>query len=86
MRSTGLVLIVGFVVGSVAPSAAEPVAPPIQQLTRDVYKELVEINTTQSVGDTFAAARAMAARLTAAGFARARSRQSRATPAASRLR
>jgi acetylornithine deacetylase/succinyl-diaminopimelate desuccinylase-like protein len=70
MRSTGLVLIAGFVVGSAAPSAAEPVPPPIQQLTRDVYKELVEINTTQSVGDTFAAARAMAARLTAAGFAK----------------
>jgi acetylornithine deacetylase/succinyl-diaminopimelate desuccinylase-like protein len=34
----------------------------------DIYKELVEINTTDSVGDNTAAARAMAARLIAAGF------------------
>jgi acetylornithine deacetylase/succinyl-diaminopimelate desuccinylase-like protein len=34
----------------------------------DVYKELVEINTTDSVGDTTAAAQAVAARLIAAGF------------------
>lgn len=40
-----------------------------QQLTRDIYKELVEINTTASVGDTAKAAQAMAARLKAAGFA-----------------
>jgi acetylornithine deacetylase/succinyl-diaminopimelate desuccinylase-like protein len=40
-----------------------------QQLSRDIYKELVEINTSQSVGDTYRAAQAMAARLKAAGFA-----------------
>jgi len=40
-----------------------------QQLARDIYQELVEINTSQSVGDTYAAAQAMAARLKAAGFA-----------------
>jgi acetylornithine deacetylase/succinyl-diaminopimelate desuccinylase-like protein len=40
-----------------------------QQLQRDIYQELVEINTTQSAGDTFKAAEAMAARLKAAGFA-----------------
>jgi acetylornithine deacetylase/succinyl-diaminopimelate desuccinylase-like protein len=34
---------------------------------RDIYKELVEINTTDSVGDTVAAAQAMAARLRAGG-------------------
>lgn len=39
-----------------------------QQRLHDIYKELVEINTTDSVGDNTAAARAMAARLTAAGF------------------
>jgi acetylornithine deacetylase/succinyl-diaminopimelate desuccinylase-like protein len=38
------------------------------QLARDVYQELVEINTSQSAGDTYKAARAMAARLIAAGF------------------
>ncbi len=39
-----------------------------RKTARDIYKELVEINTSQSVGDTFAAATAMAARLKAAGF------------------
>jgi acetylornithine deacetylase/succinyl-diaminopimelate desuccinylase-like protein len=39
-----------------------------QQLARDIYEELVEIDTSQSVGDTFKAAEAMAARLKAAGF------------------
>ena len=41
---------------------------PDQQLARDIYQELVEINTSQSVGDTYQAAQAMAARLKAAGF------------------
>jgi acetylornithine deacetylase/succinyl-diaminopimelate desuccinylase-like protein len=45
-----------------APSAVS------KQLAREVYRELVEINTTQSVGDTHRAALAMAARLKAAGF------------------
>lgn len=40
-----------------------------QQLARDIYRELIEINTTDSVGDNTAAARAMAQRLRAAGFA-----------------
>ncbi|MBA2647240.1 MAG: M20/M25/M40 family metallo-hydrolase [Pyrinomonadaceae bacterium] len=39
-----------------------------QQLLRDIYKELIEINTTDSAGDTTKAAEAMAARLRAAGF------------------
>jgi acetylornithine deacetylase/succinyl-diaminopimelate desuccinylase-like protein len=39
-----------------------------QQLARDIYQELVEINTSQSAGDTYRAAQAMAARLKAAGF------------------
>ena len=68
MRSIGIALIAALVAGSAAPSAAEPVPPPIQQLTRDVYQQLVELNTTESVGDTFAAAKAMAARLIAAGL------------------
>jgi acetylornithine deacetylase/succinyl-diaminopimelate desuccinylase-like protein len=71
MRNAGFALIACFLAGSVGPSAAEPVPPATQQLSRDIYKELVEINTTQSVGDTFAAAKAMGARLTAAGFAKA---------------
>jgi len=42
---------------------------PQQQLAFDVYKELVEIDTTTATGDTRQAADAMAARLRAAGFA-----------------
>jgi len=41
---------------------------PTQQFARDIYKELVEINTVTPTGDTLAAAEAMAARLRAAGF------------------
>jgi len=57
-----------------AAAAAELTATKLtdrQQYARDVYKELVEINTSQSVGDTYKAAQAMAARLKAAGFAAA---------------
>ena len=39
-----------------------------QQFALDIYRQLLEINTTASVGDTYAAAQAMAARLIDAGF------------------
>ena len=39
-----------------------------QAALREIYRELVEINTTDSVGDNTRAAEAMAARLLAAGF------------------
>src|SRR4051812_35321147 len=53
-----------------APAALRPEAlTPQQQLAFDVYKELVEIDTTTATGDTQRAAEAMAARLRAAGFA-----------------
>jgi acetylornithine deacetylase/succinyl-diaminopimelate desuccinylase-like protein len=39
-----------------------------QQLLHDIYQQLIEINTTDSVGDCTAAAKAMAERLRAAGF------------------
>jgi acetylornithine deacetylase/succinyl-diaminopimelate desuccinylase-like protein len=42
---------------------------PQQQLAFDIYKELIEIDTTTATGDTKQAADAMAARLRAAGFA-----------------
>ena len=38
-------------------------------LARNLFKELVEINTTQSAGDSHQAAQAMAARVRSAGFA-----------------
>src|SRR5476649_1739360 len=46
--------------------AAEPTTQ--QQAFRQIYQELMEINTTDSVGDTVKAAEAMAARLRAAGL------------------
>ncbi len=39
-----------------------------QARAREIFKQLVEINTTQSVGNTTQAAEAMAARFKAAGF------------------
>jgi len=50
-------------------SAAAQALSPNQQQARDIYKELVEINTVTPTGDTAKAAESMAARLRAAGFA-----------------
>jgi acetylornithine deacetylase/succinyl-diaminopimelate desuccinylase-like protein len=43
-------------------------SPADRQLARDILRELIEINTTDSLGNTPRAARAMARRLLAAGF------------------
>ena len=56
-----------FTFGATAISA-QPLTPDQAQL-RAIYQELVEINTTDSAGDTTQAARAMAAHLKTAGFA-----------------
>lgn len=48
-------------------AAAEGLSPQ-QQFARDVYQELIEVNTVTATGDTARAADAMAARLRAAGF------------------
>jgi acetylornithine deacetylase/succinyl-diaminopimelate desuccinylase-like protein len=48
--------------------AAAQSLPPHQQLAHDIYKQLVEINTTESVGSTTVAAEAVAARFRAAGI------------------
>jgi acetylornithine deacetylase/succinyl-diaminopimelate desuccinylase-like protein len=58
-----------------APIHAAPLAgqgaglSPDQQLAKDIFRELIEINTTDGSGDNTRAAEAMAARLRAAGFA-----------------
>jgi acetylornithine deacetylase/succinyl-diaminopimelate desuccinylase-like protein len=64
-----------FALGTVPGEAqTPPTTPPNpnlnaqQQLARDIYQELLEINTTESVGDTYQTAQAMRARLIAAGF------------------
>ena len=43
-------------------------SPADRQLARDIFRELIEINTTDSLGNTPRAARAMARRLVVAGF------------------
>lgn len=68
----GLALLgsVVVVMGEPRPSRAETLTAP-QQLAFDIYKELVEIDTTTATGDTARAAEAMGARLRAAGFGEA---------------
>jgi acetylornithine deacetylase/succinyl-diaminopimelate desuccinylase-like protein len=44
--------------------------PATKKLSRDIFQQLIEINTTDSVGNTTAAANAMAQRLLDAGFAK----------------
>jgi len=50
---------------AVLPLAAQQ---PAQQLARDIFKQLIEINTTDSVGDNTRATEAMAARFRQAGY------------------
>jgi acetylornithine deacetylase/succinyl-diaminopimelate desuccinylase-like protein len=50
------------------PQAQPAALAPHQQLLREIYQELIEINTTNSVGDNTRAAEAMARRLLDAGF------------------
>src|SRR5262245_11937658 len=64
MRSF-LIALASVLVLAVGPAAAQ--SPEVVAF-RAIYQELVEINTTDSVGDTTKAAEAMAARLKAAGF------------------
>lgn len=50
-------------------SSQQPVLTPTLQLSRDIFKELIEINTTDTpLGNVTTAAEAMARRLRAAGF------------------
>jgi len=44
---------------------------PVNQIARDIFKQLIEINTTDSVGNVTTAAEAMAQRLRDGGFAEA---------------
>jgi acetylornithine deacetylase/succinyl-diaminopimelate desuccinylase-like protein len=55
-----------FLLSSVAGAALDD---PTRKLARDIFQQLIEINTTDSVGSTTVAADAMAKRLVDAGFA-----------------
>src|ERR1700674_1638207 len=63
-----LVFLILVLIGTPFSVAAQTLSPN-QQFARDIYKELVEINTVTPTGDTAKAAEAMAARLRAAGYA-----------------
>src|SRR4051794_41981327 len=58
-----------LLVAASASAAPPPLDAKTKQLVFDIYKQLIEINTTNSVGNNTTAAEAMAARLKAAGFA-----------------
>jgi acetylornithine deacetylase/succinyl-diaminopimelate desuccinylase-like protein len=62
-------LVAGVAIGLITAAASAGELSPKQQAFRAIYQELVEINTTDSVGDTVKAAEAMAAHLRAAGLA-----------------
>ncbi|HVH09200.1 MAG TPA: M20/M25/M40 family metallo-hydrolase [Gemmatimonadales bacterium] len=49
-------------------ATGQGLGPADRQLARDIFQQLIEINTTDSLGNTPRAARAMAERLTSAGF------------------
>jgi acetylornithine deacetylase/succinyl-diaminopimelate desuccinylase-like protein len=69
-----LSLLAGVLVQGADPATnqidAAPAAPPAahQLLAREIFRELIEINTVTATGDTAQAAEAMAARLRAAGL------------------
>jgi acetylornithine deacetylase/succinyl-diaminopimelate desuccinylase-like protein len=64
-RPTTAIIVLALL--TAAPAAGQGLAPH-QQLAKDIYKQLIETNTTQSTGSTTVAAEAMAARFRAAGF------------------
>ncbi|MDH6168080.1 hypothetical protein M2282_003231 [Variovorax boronicumulans] len=77
LRSTKTVLALSLalcgIAGMTGAAAQTTTAPtsltPQQQRFHDIYKELIEINTTHSTGDNTLAARAMEKRLIESGFA-----------------
>src|SRR5580658_2922444 len=67
MRFQGLIIAVLIVVPIVAPAIAQ-IDDATRKLSHDIFKQLIEINTTDSSGDNTPAARSMAKRLLDAGF------------------
>ena len=62
MSRTHLAAFVLPLITLAAPANAQPL-PAHDKFLREIYQELVEINTTDSAGDCTQAAKAMAARL-----------------------
>jgi acetylornithine deacetylase/succinyl-diaminopimelate desuccinylase-like protein len=68
-RLLSVALLGGALAGATLSGEAAAQTPsPQQQAFRDIYRELVEIDTTDSSGNTLKAAEAMAVRLKATGF------------------
>ncbi len=65
---TTVLLFTLAIAGAAGTSRQSVALSPERQLAHDIFKELTEINTTDSVGSTTAAAESMAARLRSAGF------------------
>ncbi|MGI9040364.1 MAG: M20/M25/M40 family metallo-hydrolase, partial [Gemmatimonadales bacterium] len=61
-------LVAAALAGALPLTAQSPALAPHQQLAREVYRELVEINTADSTGSVTLAAEAMAKRFKVAGF------------------
>ena len=69
MLRTILWIVVFSWIGSFVPQAGAQNPSPADPMARDIFKRLIEINTTDSVGNVSTAAEAMAERLRNAGFA-----------------
>jgi acetylornithine deacetylase/succinyl-diaminopimelate desuccinylase-like protein len=63
-----LCLLGGLLLSLVTLPALAQLEPQTKQLSREIFQQLIEINTTDSVGSTTVAANAMAKRLLDAGF------------------
>ena len=63
-----VLLILGWLGPAPLPGAS-PLDEATRKLAHDIFQQLIEINTTDSVGSTTVAAEAMAKRLLDAGFA-----------------
>lgn len=71
MTARRMIPALALVLGAICPHAASAQGRNLTQwesTARDLLRELIEINTTHSTGNTVTAARAMEARLLAAGF------------------
>src|SRR5256886_8921491 len=68
MRRDLMTVVLAGAVLATGAAAQDGLSPADRGLAREVFKQLIEINTTDSLGNTPRAARAMAQRLLAAGF------------------
>src|SRR5207248_10539389 len=68
MRRSRVVCVLAGAILSTGAAAQDGLSSADRALARDIFKQLIEINTTDSLGNTPRAARAMAQRLLAAGF------------------